>query len=48
MGIRVKRIILKKMKEKFTKEPTLKIYQLILLTKVKTDTLDFVLGVCLL
>ena len=30
------------------KEPILKIYQLTLLIRVETDTLDFILGVCLL
>ena len=35
-------------KSKFTKKPVLKIYQLELLIKVKTNVLDFVLGACLL
>ena len=35
-------------KKKFTEEPILKIYQSELPTRVKTDALDFVLGVCLL
>ena len=39
---------LKKIKKKFTEEPILKIYQPILLMKVKTDILDFVLEVCFL
>src|SRR5271170_2963522 len=41
-------ILFKKIKKKFTEEPILKIYQLTLLTKVETDTSDFILGVCLL
>jgi hypothetical protein len=39
--------LFKEIKKKFTEEPILKIYQLKLLTKVKTDTSDFVLGVCI-
>ena len=37
-----------KVKEKFTKELILKVYQLKLLIRVETDVLDFVLGACLL
>jgi len=40
--------LFKYIKEKFTEEPILKIYQLILLTRVEIDILDFVLGVYLL
>jgi len=40
--------LFKYIKEKFTKELILKIYQLTLLIRVKTDTLDFILGVYLL
>ena len=40
--------LFKEIKKKFTKEPILKIYRLTLLIRVKIDTLDFVLGVCLL
>jgi hypothetical protein len=38
---------LKKIKKKFTEEPILKIYQLRLLIRVKTDILDFILKVCI-
>ncbi len=37
-----------KIKKKFTKEPILKIYQLTLPTRVKTNISDFILGACLL
>jgi len=47
MGIRIKELF-KYIKNKFIEELILKIYQLTLLTRVETDTLDFVLGVCLL
>src|SRR6266702_665231 len=40
--------LFKEVKEEFIREPILKIYQLRLLTKVKIDALDFVLGACLL
>ncbi len=40
--------LFKKIKKKFIKEPILKIYQPVLPTKVKTDTLDFTLRACLL
>ena len=40
--------LFKEIKEKFIKEPILKIYQLMLPMKVKINILDFVLGVCLL
>ena len=40
-------MLFKKLKELFTVEPILKIYTLSLLTVVKTDVLDFVLGVYL-
>ena len=40
--------LFKKIKKKFTKEPILKIYQLTLPMKIKTNILDFVLGACLL
>ena len=43
-----KKRLFKEVKEKFTKEPILKIYQLRLLTKVKIDILDFALGAYLL
>ena len=43
-----KKRLFKEVKEKFTEEPILKIYQPRLLIKVKTDVLDFVLGTCLL
>ena len=38
----------KEIKEKFIEEPILRIYQPRLPTKVKTNTLDFALGACLL
>ena len=41
------RTLFKKLKELFIAEPILKIYTLSLLTVIKTDVLDFVLGVCL-
>ena len=40
--------LFKKIKEKFTKEPILRIYQPILFIKIKMDILDFVLKACLL
>ena len=40
--------LFKEVKEKFTKEPILKIYQLRLPIKVKIDALDFALRACLL
>ena len=40
-----KKNYLKKIKNKFIKELILKIYRLELLIKVKTDSLDFILGV---
>jgi len=40
--------LFQKIKEKFTEEPILKIYQSELPTRVKTDVLDFVLKACLL
>src|SRR6266568_4672747 len=40
--------LFKEVKEKFTKEPILKIYQLKLPIRVEIDVLDFVLGACLL
>src|SRR6266702_1664720 len=43
-----KKKLFKEVKEKFTEEPILKIYQLRLLMRVETDVLDFVLGACLL
>ncbi len=43
-----KKRLFKEVKEKFTEELILKIYQLKLLTKVKIDVLDFVLRACLL
>ena len=36
--------LFKEIKNKFIKEPILKIYRLELLIKVKTDLLDFILG----
>ena len=43
-----KKRLFKEVKEKFTEEPILRIYQLRLPTKVETNAFDFVLGVCLL
>ncbi len=43
-----KKRMFKEVKEKFIEELILKIYQLRLPIKVKTNTLDFVLGACLL
>jgi len=43
-----KKKLFKKIKKKFTEEPILRIYQLELPTKIETNTLDFVLGACLL
>src|SRR6266702_2166255 len=40
--------LFKEIKQEFTKEPILKIYQPKLLIKVKTNALDFTLGACLL
>jgi hypothetical protein len=40
--------LFKKIKKKFTEEPILKIYQLRLLIRVKIDTLDFILRVCII
>src|SRR6266568_8653762 len=40
--------LFKEVKQEFTKELILKIYQLRLLIKVKINVLDFILGVCLL
>jgi len=40
--------LFKEIKNKFTKEPILKIYQPELPIRVKTDILDFVLETCLL
>ncbi len=40
--------LFKEVKQEFTKEPILKIYQLKLPTKVETDVLDFILGACIL
>ena len=40
--------LFKEIKQEFMREPILKIYQPKLLIKVKTNTSDFVLGVCLL
>jgi len=40
--------LFKRIKKKFTKEPILRIYQLILLMRVEINILDFVLGACLL
>jgi len=40
--------LFKDIKEKFTEELILKIYQLMLPTRVETDILDFILGVYLL
>jgi hypothetical protein len=37
--------LFKEIKKKFTEEPILKIYQLKLLIRVKTDASDFILGV---
>ena len=37
--------LFKEIKNKFTKKPILKIYKLELLIRVKTDLLDFILGV---
>jgi hypothetical protein len=39
--------LFKEIKKKFIKEPILKIYQLKLLIRVKTDALNFILGVCI-
>ena len=41
------RTLFKKLKELFTAEPILKIYTPSLPTVVKTDVLDFALGICL-
>ena len=46
-GLKQKKLF-KDIKEKFIEELILKIYQLMLPTRVKTDILDFILGVCLL
>ena len=43
-----KKRLFKEIKQKFIKEPILKIYQLKLLIKVKTNILDFILKACLL
>ena len=40
-------MLFKELKKLFTAEPILKIYTLSLLTVVKTDVLDFILGVYL-
>ena len=40
-------MLFKEVKELFTKEPILRIYKLSLLIKVKTDILNFILGVYL-
>ena len=40
-------MLFKEVKELFVKELVLKIYKLSLLIKVKTDALDFILGVYL-
>ena len=40
--------LFQKIKKKFTKKPILKIYQLILPIKIKTNTLNFALRACLL
>ena len=40
--------LFKEVKEKFTEEPILRIYQSKLLTRVEINTLDFTLGACLL
>ncbi len=40
--------LFKKIKKKFIKKPILKIYQPILLIRVKINILDFILGACLL
>ena len=40
--------LFKEIKEEFIKEPILRIYQPILLIRVKTDSLDFVLGAYLI
>ena len=40
--------LFKDIKNKFIEELILKIYQLMLLIRVKTNILDFILGVCLL
>ena len=45
--IKNKKNYLKKIKNKFTEEPILKIYRLKLLIRVKIDLLDFILGVCI-
>jgi hypothetical protein len=39
--------LFKEIKKKFIEEPILKIYQSRLLIRVKIDTLDFTLGVCI-
>ena len=46
-GLEQKKLF-KDIKEKFIEEPILKIYQLALLIKIKTDILDFILKVYLL
>src|SRR6266702_6933533 len=43
-----KKRLFKKVKEKFTEEPILKIYQLRLPTKIEIDASDFALKACLL
>jgi len=40
--------LFKKFKKKFIEKPILKIYQLTLPTKIKINTLDFILKACLL
>jgi len=40
--------LFQEVKEKFTEEPILKIYQSELPIRVETDALDFALGACLL
>ena len=40
--------LFKKIKNKFTKELILKVYRLKLLIKIKTDLLNFILGVYIL
>ena len=40
--------LFKEVKQEFTKEPILKIYQLRLPIRVEIDVSDFALGVCLL
>ncbi len=40
--------LFKKIKKKFTKEPILKIYQLVLLIKVEINISNFILKACLL